>query len=189
VTQKKVPFALALFLSPATGSKPRFMTYILGYAGVPGAQGRSSFRVSPVEYGGVAMGTIHIPASAWQERRHRLATVGGALIVALMVAAPQAWAGGSVSFSVGFPIFAAPPVVYGPPLIYGPPVAYAPGSYYPEPAGAPSATVTPANPQSGSAAGMQPCREYQTTTTIDGTPQQSHGTACLQPDGTWRLMN
>jgi len=33
------------------------------------------------------------------------------------------------------------------------------------------------------------CREYQSTIYIGGRPQQSHGTACRQPDGTWRIVN
>ncbi len=32
------------------------------------------------------------------------------------------------------------------------------------------------------------CREYQTTTTIEGVPQPTRGTACLQPDGTWKTV-
>ncbi len=33
------------------------------------------------------------------------------------------------------------------------------------------------------------CREYTTITVIDGTEQKSHGTACRQADGTWRIVN
>ncbi len=33
------------------------------------------------------------------------------------------------------------------------------------------------------------CREYQTTVTIAGTGQPGYGTACLEPDGTWRVVN
>jgi len=32
------------------------------------------------------------------------------------------------------------------------------------------------------------CREFQSTIVIDGKPQPAHGTACLQPDGTWRVV-
>jgi surface antigen len=32
------------------------------------------------------------------------------------------------------------------------------------------------------------CREYQSTVTIDGRPQPTYGRACLQPDGTWRIV-
>lgn len=34
-----------------------------------------------------------------------------------------------------------------------------------------------------------PCREYQTSVVIDGRTQTAHGTACRQPDGTWRVAN
>jgi len=33
------------------------------------------------------------------------------------------------------------------------------------------------------------CREYQTTATIGGQPQQAYGTACRQPDGSWQIVN
>ncbi len=32
------------------------------------------------------------------------------------------------------------------------------------------------------------CREYSGTITIDGQEQRSYGTACLQPDGSWRIV-
>jgi hypothetical protein len=31
------------------------------------------------------------------------------------------------------------------------------------------------------------CREFTKTVTIGGTQQQAYGTACRQPDGTWKL--
>jgi len=34
----------------------------------------------------------------------------------------------------------------------------------------------------------QYCREYQTTVTVGGKVEQAYGTACRQPDGTWKLM-
>ena len=33
------------------------------------------------------------------------------------------------------------------------------------------------------------CREYQQTVTIDGRTEQAYGTACRQPDGTWKVVN
>ncbi len=33
------------------------------------------------------------------------------------------------------------------------------------------------------------CREYQSTATIGGRVQQTYGTACRQPDGSWQIMN
>ena len=32
------------------------------------------------------------------------------------------------------------------------------------------------------------CREYQQTVTIDGKQERSYGTACRQPDGTWKIV-
>ena len=32
------------------------------------------------------------------------------------------------------------------------------------------------------------CREDASTVYIDGRPQYSHGTACYQPDGSWRIV-
>jgi len=33
------------------------------------------------------------------------------------------------------------------------------------------------------------CREYQTTAIVAGKKQQVYGTACRQPDGTWKIVN
>ena len=33
------------------------------------------------------------------------------------------------------------------------------------------------------------CREFQQTITVEGQTQQGHGTACRQPDGSWRIVN
>jgi surface antigen len=33
------------------------------------------------------------------------------------------------------------------------------------------------------------CREYQQEITVGGKEQQSYGTACRQPDGTWKILN
>ena len=32
------------------------------------------------------------------------------------------------------------------------------------------------------------CREYQKTATIGGRPQETYGTACRQPDGSWQFV-
>jgi surface antigen len=32
------------------------------------------------------------------------------------------------------------------------------------------------------------CREFQTTVTIGGQPQQAYGQACRQPDGSWKVV-
>jgi surface antigen len=56
------------------------------------------------------------------------------------------------------------------------------------------------NPDSGHSGSVTPtrtyqtsngsyCREYQQEITIDGKPQRSYGTACRQPDGSWKVVN
>jgi hypothetical protein len=47
-------------------------------------------------------------------------------------------------------------------------------------ASAGAALANPVDPQ-------QECREFNTLVTIAGQQQQAHGTACLQPDGTWKI--
>lgn len=39
------------------------------------------------------------------------------------------------------------------------------------------------------AGGGRYCREYQSRAVIGGRVQQVHGTACRQPDGSWRIAN
>lgn len=61
-------------------------------------------------------------------------------------------------------------------------------------------TTSWANPDSGNSgtftptrtyqtARGQPCREYTTTVTIDGRKQTAYGTACREPDGSWKIIN
>jgi len=81
---------------------------------------------------------------------------------------------------------------YGPRYYYPPPVVYyhpppPPVVYVPVPRG-PAIAAQPASPVYQTPQG-QYCREYQGTLNIGGQPQPSYGTACLQPDGTWKLMN
>lgn len=56
------------------------------------------------------------------------------------------------------------------------------------------------NPQSGNHGYIAPiregvhptgayCREYQMTVFVGGQPHQGYGTACRQPDGSWRVMS
>ena len=33
------------------------------------------------------------------------------------------------------------------------------------------------------------CREYQQTVTVGGRTEQAYGTACRQPDGSWKVVN
>ncbi|RMF08746.1 MAG: glycine zipper 2TM domain-containing protein [Alphaproteobacteria bacterium] len=50
-----------------------------------------------------------------------------------------------------------------------------------------SGTVTPQ--QSFTNDNGQECREFQQTVTVDSETQTAYGTACRQPDGTWRVVS
>jgi hypothetical protein len=72
-----------------------------------------------------------------------------------------------------------PPVIYvPPPVVYAPPVYAAP----------PVISAAPASPVYVAPNG-QYCREYQGGMTVGGYPQRGYGTACLMPDGSWRVVN
>ncbi len=66
-----------------------------------------------------------------------------------------------------------------------------------QPTGATSSWVNPDSGNSGSitptktyqSAGGENCREYQQTVTVAGEQQSAYGTACRQPDGSWKLVN
>jgi len=47
-------------------------------------------------------------------------------------------------------------------------------------------TYTPT--RDGVAADGSYCREYQTTVNVGGQSQQAYGTACRQPDGSWKVV-
>ncbi len=47
-------------------------------------------------------------------------------------------------------------------------------------------TITPSNYYTNDSG--QYCREYNQTITIGGKKQSGHGTACRQPDGTWKIV-
>jgi hypothetical protein len=63
----------------------------------------------------------------------------------------------------GTTVFAPVPIAFYPPLPY-PAYIYAPVGGYPS------------------------CYRYDTTALFNGVPQAVWGIACLQPDGTWRIM-
>lgn len=50
-----------------------------------------------------------------------------------------------------------------------------------------SGTVTPI--RDGRSASGEYCREYRTTVVVDGRTEQAYGTACQQPDGTWKTVD
>jgi len=105
--------------------------------------------------------------------------------LATALPSPAAQARGFVSFGIGVPLFPGPAYYYPPPplVAYPPP---APVYYAPAPVYAPPPATAYALP---AAAPQGECREYQSTTTIAGQPESVVGTACRQPDGTWRIVN
>jgi hypothetical protein len=124
----------------------------------------------------------------------RAAIIGSLILGATTVALAPAPADARVRVGIGIgiplfapgfaaPVYAAP--VYYPPAYYPAPYGYAPTYVAPPASYYPPAQPTAAAP--GVASGQ--CREYQTTSVIGGTPQPTVGTACLQPDGTWRIVN
>ena len=78
---------------------------------------------------------------------------------------------------VSFDFYSQPEPIYIEPQ----PVYYEQPQYIPAPA--PYAPYNNA-PQAGSY-----CREYNTTTRVNGRYQPSYGTACMQPDGSWQIQN
>lgn len=86
---------------------------------------------------------------------------------------------------------------YGYGYVWGPPVVVyrdpPPRTVYVVPAPAPivltqPVPASPASPVYQTTDGRH-CREYQRTVIVGGLPQASYGTACLQPDGVWRIVN
>ena len=49
-----------------------------------------------------------------------------------------------------------------------------------------SGSVTPV--REGKAASGEYCREFQQTVTIGGKSENAYGTACRQPDGSWKIV-
>ncbi|QCN97814.1 hypothetical protein D3093_21880 (plasmid) [Azospirillum argentinense] len=129
------------------------------------------------------------------------------LVLAVGLTAPSgpAQARSSVFLSFGGPVYpdypppyrhfhGYPPPVYvvpaPPPVVYVQPApvpAPSPTVVFTEPAPAPIA-ATPTGP-AYTARNGQLCREYQTTVMVGGLAQPGYGTACRQPDGSWRVVN
>ncbi len=99
------------------------------------------------------------------------ATAGGAILGLLL--------GGTIGHAVDAldQDCAATAVAYGP---VGQPVGWASPSY---------GTQYQVTPVRQYAASGTTCREYVANAAIDGRWQQVHGTACAQPDGSWRVVN
>ena len=97
------------------------------------------------------------------------------LLVVLMTSVP-AVARSHTRVFLGFGAFFGPPAYYyGPPAYYAPPVYYYPPPVYYVPP--PVQLVRPY------------CREYRGDAIVDASGQPFYGTACLQPDGRWHIVN
>jgi hypothetical protein len=84
--------------------------------------------------------------------------------------------------------YPAPVYPYPDPYSVPPPVVQGPPPTVVMPA-APSTVVgTPTSPPYAAPNG-QTCREYQGTAEIGGQRQMTYGMACLQPDGSWRIVS
>jgi len=85
------------------------------------------------------------------------------------------------------PAYQAPAYHQQPPVVYQAPAYQTQAAYQP----------VQANPYAGyqgavysSGGGSQAyCRQYRANIRIDGQRQPTSGTACLQPDGTWKVVN
>ncbi len=122
-------------------------------------------------------------------------------LLALGLTAPVHSADARVYVGLGFG-FGAPvwgPGYYYPPPAYAYPYGYAPaypGYYPPGPAAQPVPAPAYQAPAAQAPAVQAPaqgystdnCRDYSSTQTIDGQPQAVTGTACQQPDGSWRIV-
>jgi surface antigen len=122
--------------------------------------------------GAAAGGTAGAIIGATSTHGHRqwAATAGGAILGMLL--------GGAAGHAVDTldQSCAAEAVAYGP---VGQPVGWASPTY---------GTEYQVTPVRQFAASGTTCREYVANAAIDGRWQQVHGTACLQPDGSWQVV-
>ncbi|HTH97680.1 MAG TPA: hypothetical protein VL574_09700 [Stellaceae bacterium] len=112
----------------------------------------------------------------------------GVLVTGLGAVTSPAEARGHVFVGVGLGGFGYAP--WGPPVYYAPPPVYyvpptAPAYYNPNTGTYDSGTTASSAP----AFDTSNCQPYHSTAVLDGTRRPISGTACKQPDGTWRMMN
>jgi hypothetical protein len=102
------------------------------------------------------------------------------------------------TLALALALFSLPASAQPGPHDYGPGPGPLPHRRLPPPAvvivePAPVLPVQPAPvvviPAASAAQTAQPyCREYQTTTMVGGELKPSYGTACQQPDGSWKIV-
>jgi hypothetical protein len=134
------------------------------------------------------------------------AVIAGSAVAGMLLAAAPAAARVFVGVGIGLPGFYAPapypyyPYAYPYPYYYPPPPYYPPGGAYPPAAAPQSGYEPPGGPPSAASfsytdrpgwtnAAGQPCREYKSTQAVGGRPTDVYGTACRDPNGTWRIVN
>jgi hypothetical protein len=74
----------------------------------------------------------------------------------------------------------APPVYYNQPTYVVPP---------PQPPLILPPQQQPLQPLPPQASDGRYCREYRSSVNVGGTMKPTYGTACMQPDGSWQIMN
>ena len=113
-----------------------------------------------------------------------IALLGVAMLVLGLPAAAQARV--FVGVGIGVPVYGPAYYPYPAPVYYAPPpVVYAP----PPVIVAPTPVVAPATVAAPAAAPPGYCRQYRGDATVDGANQPFYGTACLQSDGKWHIVN
>jgi surface antigen len=123
--------------------------------------------------GAAAGGTAGaIIGAATTHGRHQWGATAGGAILGLLLGGAVGHAADSLDQDC-----AAEAVAYGP---VGAPVGWQSPTYGTE------YQVTPVRQY---AAQGTTCREYVANAAVNGRWQQVHGTACLQPDGSWRVVN
>jgi hypothetical protein len=110
-------------------------------------------------------------AATRQTWNRRVAVLGVVAVAAMGILAQPASARAVVY--LGAPVYVYPP----------PAVVYAPRPVYVAPA-----PVYVAPPAPVIAAPAPVCHPYRTTVTVGGVARQVSGTACRQPDGSWRVV-
>lgn len=121
--------------------------------------------------------------------RHLLRLFLIAVVPALIATPASAHRSGvGIGLSFGFPLFSfGPPVYYPPPPVYypPPPVVYVPPptAYAPPP----GLSAVPTSPPYIGPSGTY-CREFETFGMVGGRRERLYGTACQQPDGSWRVV-
>ncbi|MFA4995028.1 MAG: glycine zipper 2TM domain-containing protein [Bdellovibrionales bacterium] len=94
--------------------------------------------------------------------------------------------GGTIGNRIGYEIEREDDRPYGSGGFYAPANYESPIPYY---AYAPNYVAPPAPPPTYIDQNARTyCRPYSQEIHIDGMPQESYGTACLQEDGTWRIV-